>query len=350
MERRDFLKALLGSGIVLAHGESFLEGAVKNTKKWNQELRKKFVENMRISVTSAYWNDSKNIARKFKDRYDTVWVPGIFIYENGSLGESSQTKKSLIDGKPNLYIIQNHPEADTWRPERASALMKLDNARLRDEFARFEQGVNLDLESMTEEDNKNYHRFLERLRKVYNGPLIVSTHAKIRSDKKIHGLGKGMNYKAISEIADVMDYMTLDYDPKNPNEPIGDLEHFKKWLDCLFEDIIDPRKVIASIPTYMKLSYFDKNGNIDEMRKPSNEIEAKIIPDIKELKIEKKEDGEFRAFYKGEKVKGWMMTEDAFKARVELLRRYRINKVAFWYGDKFVERTSKLREIVYEKR
>lgn len=359
MERRDFLRIGVALGLEFFLGPSCAEGRV-NKIPWNAHSRRAFVDTLGISVTSAYWNTSKDIARENKDRYDAAWLPGIIIDEDGSFKESPETMDALIEGKPNLYIIQNyvndHPEDEKWRPERASALIRQDNNKLRNQFARFSGGVNLDLENLTVHDNKNYHLFLARVRRVYDGPLIVSLHAKIRSDGDIIGLGKEMNYLAISHVVDAIDYMTLDYWPGNPEEPIGSLEHFRKWLSCLFEQKgIDSTKVIASIPTYMKISYLDKNGDIDEKREPLNKTEDSLAyspkderkSDIKELKIVNNDEGEFTALYKGEKVRGWMMTEDAFKARIQLLKEYGIGRVAFWYGDRFVERTSNLREIVY---
>lgn len=347
MERRKFLQ-YIASSLVL--GASSVEGAVKETK-FNAKSRKIFIDNMRISVTSAYWNDSQEVAQKFKDRYDSVWIPGISIKEDGTLKESIRTKKALVDGKRNLYIIQNHPEGDTWRPERASALLRLDDEKLRHEFARFKEGVNLDLESMTKEDNKNYPIFLNRLRKVYGGPLIVSTHAKIRLEEGVSGLGKEMDYKAIVDAADAMDYMTLDYWPGNPKMPIGSLDNFRGWLDCLFEQKeIDRNKIIVSIPTYVKMSYLKNDGEINEKREPLQMEEKKAFQDLEGFRIKNNKEGEFEGLYKREKIKGWMMTEEAFKARLDLLGEYGLNKIAFWYGDQFVARTPKLREMVYSRK
>jgi len=72
-----------------------------------------------------------------------------------------------------------------------------------------------------------------------------------------------------------------------------------------------------------------------------------MLRKIENLKIVNKEEGEFIGKYDGEDVRGWMMTEDAFKARIELLKGYDINKVALWYGGKFLADTPNLREIVY---
>ena len=105
MERRKFLqKAILG-GLVLIIPS--LERSNEQLS-WDAQRRKKFINDMRISITSAFWNDSKDAANKFKERYDSVWIPGISINEDGTLEESLRTKDALIEGKPNFCMSGNY--------------------------------------------------------------------------------------------------------------------------------------------------------------------------------------------------------------------------------------------------
>ncbi len=324
--------------------------------KWPLEKRAKFIEDTKVYVTSAFWSDSKDAAKRHKDRYDAVCVPGVYIKGDGTIGRNPKMRECLVSGKPLLYIIQNHPEKDKWRPELASAFMKLDDIQLRDELAQFEEGIILDLENMTPKMNKNYHTFVERVRKAYDGPLIVSTHAKLRQGGEVYGLGKEMNYKVIIENADAVNYMTLAAWPVNPEYPIADLSFYKRTLDTLFEQGgIKREKLIASIPTYIKVSYLDQRGKYikPEIRDRIN-INApeagpakEMLSKLGKLDFESEEEGRFTTKYNGRKVRGWMMTEPAFQARIDLLREKGIDKVALWYGGQFLEDTEHLRDIVH---
>lgn len=355
MDRRSFLKVVAAGSVTAAFAGNLPDVNIEpESPIWTPCTRKEFIEGTQVYVTSAFWNDSKDAAKAYRKRYDAVCIPGISIREDGKLEMGSMIEDAKVEGKPQLYIIQNHPEGDTWRAERASAFMGLDDIQLRDELAQFKHGIVLDLESMTEEMNSSYHIFVERVRNAYDGPLIVSLHAKRRYGNQVYGLGVGMDYKAICDIADAVNYMTLDAWPDNPEVPIADLNCFKETLDTLFEDEgINSSKLIASIATYIKVSYLKEDGSFDKEIKPEQGPATEMLRKLENITIEDAEEGQFVALYNGRRVLGWMMTEDAFRARVVLLREMGremgiegIDKVALWYGGKFLEDTPNLLEIV----
>jgi len=337
--RREILKSafLAMSGYPLF---AALESLVQTP--WSAEERAKFIQDTKVYVTSAFWNDSKDAAKKNKDKYDAVCVPGVGIREDGTLERNLRTDEAFVEDKPLFYIIQNHPEGGDWDASLARAFMALDEQQLKDELSQFKDGIILDLESMTPDMNKEYHRFVEKAAQASDGPCIVSTHAKLRRGE-VYGLGKEMDYKAICDAADAMNYMTLDAWPDNPEYPIASLDFFNGTLDTLFEDDIDPAKLIASIPTYIKVSFINPDGSYNEKSPeagPAKQMLSKLI----DVRIEIEEEGQFIAEYNGETVRGWMMTNEAYKARLNLLAERGIDKVSLWYGGQFLENTPSLRQ------
>ncbi len=336
--RRDFLKMSAAAAM-----SSPLAALANAQTTWSDESIAKFIQDTKVYVTSAFWNDSKIAAKMHRAKYDAVCVPGVGIDKDGTLYVNPRTKEAVVKDKPLLYIIQNHPEGGDWDAKLAQAFIDLPEKRLKKELAQFEDGIILDLESMTGEMNKTYHTFVEKVARVYDRPLIVSLHAKLRNAGGLQGLGKQMNYKAICSSADAVDYMTLDAWPGNPEYPIASLDFFRDTLKTLFEEKIDASKVIASIPTYIKVSFLNKDGSYSE-RDTESGPEKQMLEKLDELTFELEKEGQFVTDYDGKRVRGWKMTDAAYKARFDLLKSKGIDKVALWYGGVFLENTQDLRQ------
>ena len=188
------------------------------------------------------------------------------------------------------------------------------------------EGINIDFESIREEDKDYYTQFLRELH-----PIMKEKGKILTVDAFFTGY---INRSAVGQVVDY--FILMGYDQRGTwSKTAGSISEIS-WVEnnvkSLIEDSkIDPQKIILGVPFYTMLWKIDSNDNLS--------TEALSIEQCKDILSKynlsttyDEQSGQNYVSYtdRGATYKLWVEDEDSIAARAELVNKYNLAGISAW--------------------
>ncbi len=288
-----------------------------------------------------FWQYGSNLDVLGKNKIEGVNVVSPTWYElKNSSGDISSKYSSSYYSKAKEYgykiwpIITNGIDSASYSANDTSALLKSEYNRenfiknIR-EIAKNDKldGINIDFESMKDDDRELYTQFIRELT-----PILRNEGITVSVDFYF------VKYIDRQRIGDVADYVILmGYDQKgswsNEAGSISSVKIVEEQLNSLINDSkIESNKIILGVPFYTRLWTIK---NVSE--KPTTKIYSMqdcqdFIADNNVTPVWDEDAGQnYAEVKKGELTyKLWIEDKDSMKKRVELINKYNLAGVSAW--------------------
>lgn len=184
-----------------------------------------------------------------------VVSPSYFdLNEDGSLKLTTRIDPSFIREmqRRNIRVVpflSNH-----WSREVARAALKNREAlaqEIADAIAKYNlDGVNTDLENITEEDREAYVDFIKLLRQKLPKEKELSVAVIANPSGRVTGINGGHDYKGLAQYSDYLMVMTYDESYRGgPAGPVASINFVEKSIQYAVKQI-PAEKVVLGIPFY----------------------------------------------------------------------------------------------------
>jgi hypothetical protein len=311
------------------------------------------IDSAKWSVAIPSWGKAIEDVLKHKEANYIPSTVELFLDENGNISHNYVNSEGQVVngdvnesvfGKPYMQLLQNIYKGE-WNTSIVQNLLDKDNVSLKNELDKVDKGgVVIDLEGITLEQKQDYHNFLKRANDSYDGKLWVALPAKVKIGGDWNELSKGLDYKKIAENVDGIVYMTMDENPANKDIPVASPEFVNQSIDNLIAEGVPAEKIIPVIPTYIKFTASDMNGN-PIYGTPTDVARNLPISDtwFYALQITKLNDttGEFEGTIKywennqetDGKIKGWFPSKGYVNDLISIAKAKGVQKFYVWSGD-----------------
>lgn len=298
----------------------------------NEENKEKIV---------MFWQYGSNLVTLGESRIEGVNVVSPTWYElKNSRGEISSKFSSSYFAKAKEYgykvwpVITNGIDSANYLASDTSALLNSEYNRekfiknLRDIVKKDKlDGINIDFESMKDEDRDTYTQFIRELT-----PILRNEGITVSVDFYF------VRYIDRQRIGEVVDYVALmGYDQKgswsNESGSISSIKIVEEQIASLINDSkIDPNKIILGVPFYTRL-WIEKNAS----EKPTTKVYSMqdcqdFISDNNLTPVWDEDAGQnYAQVQKGDLTyKLWCEDNDSMKKRVELVNKYNLAGISAW--------------------
>lgn len=288
-----------------------------------------------------FWQYGSNLVTLGDSKIEGVNVVSPTWYElKNSSGEISSKYSSSYFAKAKEYgykiwpIITNGIDSASYSASDTSALLNseynrekfiknLRNIAKKDKL----DGINIDFESMKDEDRDTYTQFIRELT-----PILRNEGITVSVDFYF------VRYIDRQRIGEVVDYVALmGYDQKgswsNESGSISSVKVVEEQISSLINDSkIDSNKIILGVPFYTRL-WIEKNAS----EKPTTKIYSMqdckdFISDNNITTVWDEDAGQnYAEIKKGELTyKLWCEDNDSMQKRVELINKYNLAGISAW--------------------
>lgn len=248
---------------------------------------------VKLNYNKEYYNKAKN------NGYE-VWP----VITNGTENKKEMTSEVMNDESKREELIRN-----------IVGIIKDNNL----------DGINIDFESMKEEDKYLYTEFL---RELY--PMVKQTGAKLSVDVYFTSY---MDRKGIGKACDY--FILMGYDQRgNWSDEAGSISEIS-WVEenvksLINDSNIEPSKIILGIPFYTRLWIIDSNGfttKVYTMQNSkdfveNNSLTPKLDEESGQNFVETTIDGKIN--------KLWIEDDYSVKERVDIVNKYGLSGIAAW--------------------
>jgi len=275
-----------------------------------------------VNVVSPTWFELVDGKGTIKGKADPAYVKwahqqGMQVWALFSNGfEPDQTKEALATVESRFFMIQQ-----------LLAFAELYNL----------QGINIDFENVYTSDKENLVQFVRELTPLlHEQDLVVSIDVTGKSNSEMWSLF--LDRAALGKVVDYM--MVMAYDEHWASSPKAGSVASLPWTErtisrILEEDGVPPSKLVLSMPLYTRI-WTEKPGEDGKVKVSSKAVgmdrvksiiaEKKLTPVLDEAAgqhyVEYNEDGALNRI--------WIEDDHSMKARVELVRKYKLAGVATW--------------------
>jgi spore germination protein YaaH len=335
LEHKSWYKIKTDKGIVgyiSKNSVNLLEEEKEEENLNNDQKKEKIV---------MFWQYGSNLVTLGDSKIEGVNVVSPTWYElKNSSGEISSKYSSSYFAKAKEYgykiwpIITNGIDSASYSASDTSALLNseynrekfiknLRNIAKKDKL----DGINIDFESMKDEDRDTYTQFIRELT-----PILRNEGITVSVDFYF------VRYIDRQRIGEVVDYVALmGYDQKgswsNESGSISSVKVVEEQISSLINDSkIDSNKIILGVPFYTRL-WIEKNAS----EKPTTKIYS--MQDCKDFILDNNittvwdEDAgqNYAEIKKGELTyKLWCEDNDSMQKRVELINKYNLAGISAW--------------------
>lgn len=288
-----------------------------------------------------FWQYGGNLVTLGESKIEGVNVVSPTWYElKNSKGDITSKFSSSYFAKAKEYgykvwpVITNGIDSANYLASDTSALLNSEYNRekfiknLRDIVKKDKlDGINIDFESMKDEDRDTYTQFIRELT-----PILRNEGITVSVDFYF------VKYIDRQRIGEVVDYVALmGYDQKgswsSESGSISSIKIVEEQLASLINDSkIDPNKIILGVPFYTRL-WIEKNAS----EKPTTKVYSMqdcqdFISDNNLTPVWDEDAGQnYVQVKKGELTyKLWCEDNDSMKKRVELVNKYNIAGISAW--------------------
>lgn len=194
---------------------------------------------------------------------------------NGSLNEIAPNYFELNnDGSllvttkldPNFISTMHHKGirvvpflADGWNREKSLAALnnriqlvnQIKNAILLNDL----DGINVDIENVTEVDRDHYNDFLRLLKKELPSNMVIAVAVAANAKALVSGWQGAYDYKTLSEYSDYLLLMAYDENYRGILEPgpVASINFVESSIKQVLAEGVSPDKIVLGIPFYGRL-------------------------------------------------------------------------------------------------
>ncbi|QHS23529.1 SH3 domain-containing protein [Virgibacillus sp. MSP4-1] len=204
-----------------------------------------------VGGTTNFIND----VNKSGDVLDTL-APSYFeLNEDGTLKETWQLDQKFIDemharGKEVVPFVTNHWDKELGRA--ALANREELSTQIANSIKKYNlDGVNVDIENVTDIDRGNYTDFVRLLREKIPKDKEVSVAVAANPNNWSKGWHGSYDYKALSQYSDYL--MIMAYDQSYPNGPEGPVASYgwvEKSIQYALNEGVPSDKIVLGLPFF----------------------------------------------------------------------------------------------------
>ena len=199
-------------------------------------------------------------------------------------------------------------------------------------------GVNIDFENLKKEDKDVFSRFVIELKpklKEAGKVLSVDTTALDGGDDWSECYDRNL----IGNVADYIVFMA--YDQYGSNSKKAGTTAGYNWIETNLKKLIDreevkSEKIILGIPFYTRL-WQEKNGKLLSKVVDMNGIQKVLPQNIQKVWNEELKQNYVEYTQSNTTYKMWIEDEESIKAKLELVRQYKLAGVAAWEKDREIK-------------
>jgi len=303
-----------------------------------------------LNMSSIYSRNSSLYSAQVEKTQNSLEVisPNYFnVNEDGSLKLTEAIDKKFIKEMHNknmkvIPFLSNH-----WDRELGRLALKNKKELVEDICEAIEEydldGINLDLENLTEEDRDSYTKFVRLMRRRLPSDKVVSVAVAPNPYNFKKGWQASFDYELLSKYSDFLVIMTYDESyPGGPSGPVASLGFVEDSIKYTLEKAPN-EKIVLGIPFYGRL--WDESGeirgygiSIKKVEELLNKYESEIIYDVSKQSamatIYIKDDDE-RPYLVDRKLDPgkytiWYENNDSIKSKLRLVQKYDLMGAASW--------------------
>lgn len=333
-------------GYVAKNSVDLNESGNSDTNNDSNENSKENIDNANntnaenIEKITMFWQYGSNVTT-LGNKIDGVDVVSPTWYElKNSSGEitSEYSKKYYDKAKSNGYeiwpIVTNGIDSVDYMPADTSAM--LNSEQNRENFIKNLlklakdhnlDGINIDFESMKEEDRLVYTQFIRELAPIFrNEGIKVSVDMYFVSYIDRKGIGAASDYVIL-----------MGYDQRgNWSSESGSISEIS-WVENNIDSLINssnipPHKIILGVPFYTRL-WTEKAGSSKPTTKVYNMQDCQEFLKTYKLTatLDEKSGQNYAQYTKGSTTyKLWLEDETSMKNRIEIINKYNLAGISGW--------------------
>lgn len=300
------------------------------------------------SNPDGYYSES---VKQTGDALDEVSPPYFTLELNGALGKLENINSQFIKEMHEKSIKVVPFLTDQWNEDKANAALKNKEKLTSQVLNAIEQynldGVNVDIEHVTEEDREDYNNFVKTLRDKLPQEKTVSVAVAANPNGWTDGWHGAYDYSTLSQFSDYL--MLMAYDEHSMSQetsgPVASLPFVEKSIQYLLSQDVPSEKIVLGIPFYGRIWKDDgtirgldvslkiaKNliekydGNVvydGKLQSPMARFTIKENDDLTELKKwdETLTPGTYTLWYEN---------KNSIKAKLELAQKYNLKGTGIW--------------------
>lgn len=306
----------------------------------NTKVDEKIENTNNTEKITMFWQYGSNL-NTLGNKIDGVDVVSPTWYElKNSYGEitSEYSKKYYDKAKENGYqiwpIVTNGIDSVNYLPADTSAMLNSEQNRenfIKNLLNLAKQhnldGINIDFESMKEEDRLVYTQFIRELAPVFRSEGIkVSVDMYFVSYIDRKGIGAASDYVIL-----------MGYDQRgNWSSESGSISEIP-WVEGNIESLINssnipPEKIILGVPFYTRL-WTEKSGSSKPTTKVYDMNDCQDLLKSRKLiaKYDEKSGQNYVEYSKGSMTyKLWLEDETSMKNRINIINKYNLAGISGW--------------------
>lgn len=239
--------------------------------------------------------------------------------------------------------------SDGWDADKAKAALE-NREELTDQIASAVEeyeldGVNMDIEYVTEQDRSSYTELVKLLRNKLSEEKIVTVAVPANPEGWTKGWHGAYDYAELAQYTDYLMLMAYDEHFQN-NEtpgPIASLSFVEKSIEYALSQEVSPDKLVLGIPFYGRL--WNEDGSIRGIHVPLNTVEELVEKYEGEITYEEKQQSakavfsipsdeepitvEWTQLTPGEYTL-WFENETSIKTKLALVEQYDLKGTGNW--------------------
>ncbi|WP_432401373.1 S-layer homology domain-containing protein [Wukongibacter sp. M2B1] len=339
MIKKDMLKKVIAvtGAIIITSTSAFITDAA-------------YGESNKINMSYIYFGDSSLYSSHVERTQDSLGIisPNYFnIDEDGSLEITDAIDKDFIKEmhRKNVEVIpflSNHWDRELGR-------LALENKKeLVEEICEVIEdydldGVNIDLENLTDVDKDEYTDFVKLMSKKISSDKVVSVSVAPNPFEVENGWQASYDYERLAKYSDYLVIMAYDESYSGgPSGPVASDDFVEKSIEYGL-DQISKEKIVLGIPFYGRL--WDEDGelkghglSIKKVNELVDKYDSEVVYDADKqsaratIKIESNDE---KPYLFGKELEAgtytiWYENDESIKAKLRLVQKYDLKGVASW--------------------
>ncbi|WP_052712208.1 glycosyl hydrolase family 18 protein [Domibacillus indicus] len=239
--------------------------------------------------------------------------------------------------------------SDGWDTEKARAALE-NREELTDEIAseveEYElDGVNMDIEYVTEKDRSSYTELVKLLRSKLPEEKIVTVAVPANPEGWTSGWHGAYDYAELAKYTDYLMLMTYDehFQDHEKSGPVASLSFVEKSIEYALSQEVSPEKLVLGIPFYGRL--WNEDGSIRGIHVPLNMVNEIVESYNGEITYDEEQQSaravfsipadeepitvEWTALTPG-RYTLWFENEQSIKAKLALIEKYNLKGAGNW--------------------
>ncbi|SKC63008.1 S-layer homology domain-containing protein [Maledivibacter halophilus] len=337
MSNRKFVKkiAVLSSALLLTGMALFPNGTYAQMKKLNMS----YIYFGNTNLYSSYVEKTQNSLNVISPNYFN-------LDENGNL-QIVSINESFINEMHNKNIkvipfLSNHWDRNLGRTafENKEALV---NDLYKTIMESNLDGINIDIENLTESDRDDYTDFVKLLRKKLPNNKIISVAVAPNPYNTDKGWQGSYDYEELSKYSDHLVIMTYDESyPGGPEGPVASIDFVEKSIKNALKEV-PSEKILLGIPFFGRVWSEDgkikgQGISIKQVNELIEDYDSKVIYDDKEespkviidIKPYDKEPTLYGTKLEAGTYTIWYENNQSIKNKLRLVQKYNLKGSASW--------------------